>query len=312
MKAIYMERFGAPDVLTYGDRPDPVTAADEVLIDVAAASVNAADWKQRRGSYADLAFPHVLGRDVSGTVAAVGDTVTNFRPGDEVFAVSLQGSEGGYAEKIALKERIVGRKPASVSHVEAAAMALTGLTAVSALEETLQLQAGETILIQGGAGGVAGFAIQLAKHIGARVITTASRANHAYVRSLGADEVIDYNTADFTQVVKNCDAALDTIGGEVAERTLSVLNPGGRAAFIGGPAPTSKRPDLRALKPPVTRSTERMNRVADLIDAGAIRPPEITVYRLDQAAEAHNVSESRHFRGKRRCGPRAGAAVHSG
>src|SRR4051795_10717926 len=102
MKAIYMERFGAPDVLTYGDRPDPVTAADEVLIDVAAASVNAADWKQRRGSYADLAFPHILGRDVSGTVAAVGDTVTNFRPGDEVFAVSLQGSEGGYAEKIAL------------------------------------------------------------------------------------------------------------------------------------------------------------------------------------------------------------------
>jgi len=145
---------------------------------------------------------------------------------------------------------------------------------------------------------VAGFAIQLAKHIGARVITTASRANHAYVRSLGADEVIDYNTADFTQVVKNCDAALDTIGGEVAERTLSVLNPRGRAAFIGGPAPTSKRPDLRALKPPVTRSTERMNRVADLIDADVIRPPEITVYRLGQAAEAHNVSESRHFRGK--------------
>ena len=298
MKAVYIEQFGGPGVLTYGDRPDPEPAEDEVLIDVAAASVNAADWKQRRGSYADLTLPHILGRDVSGTVAAVGGAVTTFRPGDEVFAVSLQGLEGGYAEKIALKERIVGRKPATVSQVEAVSMALTGLTAVSALEETLQLQPGETILIQGGAGGVAGFAIQFAKHLGARVITTASAANHAYVRSLGADEVIDYNTADFVQLVKDCDAALDTVGGEVAERTLLVLKPGGRAAFVGGPAPTPKRPDLRALKPPVARSTEQMNRVGALIDAGVIRPPEITVYSLDQAAKAHKVSESRHFRGK--------------
>jgi NADPH:quinone reductase-like Zn-dependent oxidoreductase len=260
--------------------------------------VNAADWKQRLGSYADLVLPHVLGRDVSGTIAAIGAAVTTFRPGDEVFAVSIQGLEGGYAEKIALKERIVGRKPTVVSHVEAAAMALTGLTAVSALEETLQLQSGETILIQGGAGGVAGFAIQFAKHIGARVITTASAANHAYVRSLGADDVIDYNTVDFAQVLRDCDAALDTVGGEVAERTLLVLKPGGRAAFIGGPAPEPKRPDVRALKPPVKRSTERMNRVADLIDAGVVRPPEIKTYSLDQAAEAHQLSQSRHFRGK--------------
>jgi NADPH:quinone reductase-like Zn-dependent oxidoreductase len=298
MKAVYIERFGGPEVLTYGDVPDPVPSADEVLIEVAAASVNAADWKQRSGSYADLVFPHILGRDVSGTVAAVGAAVTTFRPGDEVFAVSMQGLEGGYAEKIALKSSIVGRKPAGVSHVEAAAMALTGLTAVSALEETLQLQPGETILIQGGAGGVAGFAIQFAKHLGARVITTASAANHAYVRSLGADEVVDYNEVDFTQVVKDCDAALDAVGGEVAERTLLVLRPGGRAAFIGGPAPTPKRPDIRALKPSVTRSTERMNQVADLIEAAAIRPPEIKLYSLAQAADAHRVSEARHFRGK--------------
>jgi NADPH:quinone reductase-like Zn-dependent oxidoreductase len=214
MKAVYIEQFGGPDVLTYGDRPDPEPAKDEVLINVAAASVNAADWKQRRGSYADLALPHILGRDVSGIVAAVGETVTTFRPGDEVFAVSLQGREGGYAEKIALKEGIVGRKPTNVSHIEAAAMALTGLTAVSALEETLQLQPGETILIQGGAGGVAGLAIQFARYLGARVITTASAANHAYVRALGADAVIDYNTADFVQLVRDCDAALDTVGGE--------------------------------------------------------------------------------------------------
>jgi NADPH:quinone reductase-like Zn-dependent oxidoreductase len=298
MKAVYIERFGGPEVLTYGDLPDPVPAEDEVLIDVAAASVNAADWKQRLGSYADLDFPHILGRDVSGTVAAIGAGVTSFRPGDEVFAVSLQGLEGGYAEKIALKEQIVGRKPTTVSHVEAAALALTGLTAVSALEETLQLQPGESILIQGGAGGVAGCAIQFAKHIGARVITTASPANHAYVRSLGADEVIDYNKVNFVQTVNNCDAALDTVGGEVADRTLLVLKSGGRAAFIGGPVPQPKRPDVRALKPPVTRSTERMNRLADLIDVGAIRSPEIKVYSLDEAAEAHQLSQSRHLRGK--------------
>ena len=298
MKAVYIERFGGPEVLTYGEVPDPIPAEDEVLIDVAAASVNAADWKQRLGSYADLDLPHILGRDVSGTIAAIGAAVTTFRPGDEVFAVSIQGLEGGYAEKIALKERIVGRKPTTVSHVEAAAMALTGLTAVSALEETLQLQRGETILIQGGAGGVAGFAIQFAKYIGARVITTASPPNHAYVRSLGADDVIDYNKVDFAHVVRDCDAALDTVGGEVAERTLLVLKPGGRATFIGGPAPEPKRPDVRALKPPVKRSTERMNRVADLIDTGAVRPPEIKTYSLDQAAEAHQLSQSRHFRGK--------------
>jgi NADPH:quinone reductase-like Zn-dependent oxidoreductase len=298
MKAVYIERFGGPEVLTYGDVPDPVPAADEVLIDVAAASVNAADWKQRLGSYADLVLPHILGRDVSGTIAAIGAAVTTLRPGDEVFAVSIQGLEGGYAEKIALQERIVGRKPTTVSHLEAAALALTGLTAVSALEETLQLKSGEIILIQGGAGGVGGVAIQFAKHIGARVLTTASSANHAYVRSLGADDVVDYNKVDFVQVVKDCDAALDTIGGEVAERTLLVLKPGGRAAFIGGPAPEPKHPDVRTLKPPVTRSTERMNRVADLIDAGVVRPPEIKVYSLDQAAEAHQLSQSRHLRGK--------------
>lgn len=298
MKAVYIERFGGPDVLTYGDRPTPTLADDEVLINVKAASVNAADWKQRRGSYPNLTFPHTLGRDVSGTVAAVGANVTTYRSGDDVFAVTMQGVEGGYAEQIALKAGIVGRKPTGLSHEEAAAMALTGLTAVSAIEETLQLKSGETILIQGGAGGVAGVAIQLAKHLGAHVITTASAANHAYVRSLGADEIIDYNEADFVEVAKDCDAALDTVGGEMGERTLLVLRPGGRAAFIGGPPPQAKADGILVLKPPVRRSAEGMNRVADLIDAGAIRPPEIRVFALSEAAEAHRISEARHFRGK--------------
>ena len=184
--------------------------------------------------------------------------------------------------------------------MNAAALALTGLTAVNAIEDTLKLKRGETVLIQGGAGGVAGFAIQVAKHLGARVITTTSAANRDYVKSLGADEVIDYNKDDFTKIVSGCDAVFDTVGGEVAEKSFAVLKPGGRAAFIasGAQAPKPERSDVTALRPPVPRSRAAMERVAQLISTGAVRPPEIKLYRLSQAAEAHRLSESRHFRGK--------------
>jgi NADPH:quinone reductase-like Zn-dependent oxidoreductase len=179
-------------------------------------------------------------------------------------------------------------------------LSLTGLTAVNSVEDTLKLKRGETILIQGGAGGVAGFAIQFAKHLGARVITTTSAANRDYVKALGADEVIDYNKDDFTKLVSGCDAVFDTVGGDVAEKSFVVLKSGGRAAFIasGMEAPKPNRPDVTALRPPVPRSRAAMERVGQLISSGAVRPPEIKLYRLAQAAEAHRLSESRHFRGK--------------
>ena len=192
MKAAFIERHGGPEVLTYGDLPDPTAGPGEVVIDIVAASVNGADWKVRVGDYKQSKFPYVLGRDFSGVISAVGAGVADLRLGDAVFGVCEAGQEGAYAEKIAVKAAIVAKKPAALSHVDAAALALTGLTALSAIEDTLKLKRGEIILIQGGAGGVAGFAIQLAKHIGARVITTASAANCAYVQSLGADEIIDY------------------------------------------------------------------------------------------------------------------------
>jgi NADPH:quinone reductase-like Zn-dependent oxidoreductase len=175
-----------------------------------------------------------------------------------------------------------------------------GLTALSALEDTLKLRPGETILIQGGAGGVAGFAIQLAKHIGARVITTASAANHDYVRSLGADEIIDYNAVDFTKVATNCDAVFDTVGGDVAQRSFAVLKPGGRAAFIasGAQAPKPSRDDVSSLRPPVGRARRHLERIVDLVQARAVQPPEIKLYPLSEASDAHRLSESRHFRGK--------------
>jgi NADPH:quinone reductase-like Zn-dependent oxidoreductase len=300
MKAAFINQHGGPEVLKYGDLPDPVAGPGEVVVDIFAASVNAADWKSRSGGYGQMKFPYVLGRDFSGVVSAVGPGVDDLRIGDEVFAVCETGQEGAYAEKIAIKAAIVAKKPTSLSHVEATAVALTGLTALSAIEDTLKLKHGETILIQGGAGGVAGFAIQLAKHIGARVITTASAVNHAYVRSLGADEIIDYNACDFTKVVSNCDAVFDTVGGEVAQRCFVVLKLGGRAAFIasGAQAPQTTRSDVTSLRPPVGRARAPLERIAQLLLQGVVRPPEIKLYRLSQAAEAHRVSESRHFRGK--------------
>ena len=303
MKAAFFERFGGPDVLQYGDLPDPIATEGEVVVDVHAASVNAADWKFRGGQYgrhAEVKFPQFPGRDFSGVVGALGSGVSDLRVGDAVFGVIAAGKEGTYAEKIAITAAIVAKKPERLSHVNAAALALTGLTAVNSIEDTLKLNRGETILIQGGAGGVAGFAIQFAKYLGARVITTTSTANVAYVRRLGADEVIDYTKDDFTRVVKNCDAVFDTVGDDVAVKSFAVLRPGGRAAFIasGAQPPKPERSDVTALRPPVPRSRQAMERVAQLFTEGAVRPPEVKLYRLSQAAEAHRLSEARHFRGK--------------
>src|SRR5262245_30155662 len=257
MKAALFMQPGGPEVLQYGDMPDPVAGIGEVVVDVYAASVNGADWKVRAGSYNSPIphFPYVLGRDFSGVVAGLGQGVTDFKVGDPVFGVCDVGQEGAYAEKLAIKAAIVARKPDELSHAECAALSLTGLTALVSIEDTLELQRGETILIQGGAGGVASFAIQLAKHLGARVITTASAANREYVLELGADEVIDYRTTDFARAVSNCDAVFDTVGGDVATRSFAVLRPGGRAAFIasGASAPVAPRPELRSLRPKVGR-----------------------------------------------------------
>ena len=300
MKAVYIEKFGGPEVLQYGDLPDPSAGPGQIVVDTHAASVNGADWKVRAGSYAQATFPLVLGRDFSGVVGAVGAGVTDLRVGDEVFGVLEAGRDGTYAEKIAIGAGIVAKKPSELSHVDAAALALIGLTASVAVEDTLKLKAGETILIQGGAGGVAGFAVQLAKHIGARVITTASTANLAYVRGLGADEVIDYKTTDFRQVVSNCDAVFDTVGGEVASRSFAVLKPGGRAAFIasGAQAPKPDRSDVTSLRPAVGRDRPHLERIVELYRKGAVRVPPVKLYSLADAAQALRVSESRHLTGK--------------
>ena len=301
MKACFIRKFGGPEVIEYGELPDPAPAAGEVLVDIHATSINAADWKMRAGQYpAKIDFPHVLGRDFSGVVAALGKGAGDFKVGDAVFAVCEVPREGAYAEKIAIRQEIVARKPGELSHVQCAAIGLIGLTASISIEETLKLKAGETILIQGGAGGVAGFAIALAKHLGARVITTASMANHSYVRSLGADQVIDYRAQDFTKLVSGCDAVFDTVGGDVTTRSFAVLRAGGRLASVaaGGAAPASPRPDVTSLRPQVGRDRPHLERVAKLVAQGIVPLPAIVEYPLASAADAHRVSEARHLRGK--------------
>lgn len=300
MKAAFFMKNGGPEVFQYGDLPDPVPQPGQVLVDLHAASVNAADWKTRSGFNAPTkTFPYVPGRDFSGVVSALGEGVTDFKIGDEVFGVTEQTGEQCYAEKLAINAAIVSKKPTSLSHVDAAAVGLIGLTAIVAIEETLKLKLDETILVQGGAGGVASFAVQLAKHLGARVITTTSAANAEYVKSLGADQVIDYNAQDFTKVVSGCDAVFDTVGGDVTTRSFEVLRSGGRMATIAmRTAPAAPRSDLASLKPQVGRSRAHLERIASLVTSGAVRVPEVKLYSLAQAADAHRLSEGRHFRGK--------------
>ena len=216
-----------------------------------------------------------------------------------MFGVTDQGIEGAYAEKIAIKAAIVARKPATLGHTEAAALGLVSLTALTAIEDTARLKAGQTILIQGGAGGVAGFAVQLAKHLGATVITTASAGNLDYVRGLGADRAIDYNAEDFTKIGPICDVVFDTVGGaSVRAGSYAVLKPGGKLVWIAPAPEAAHRTDVETLKPDVKRDRAHLERMLALLAAGAIRPPAMMRYKLADAAEAHRVSEARHPKGK--------------
>lgn len=301
MKAVLLTNHGGPEVLRLGEVADPTAGPGEVVADIHAASINAADYKVRLGGPGhNLKFPHILGRDFSGVISVLGPGVNDFAVGDAVFGVTDQGIEGCYAEKIAIRAAIIAKKPDRLGHAEAAAMGLTSLTALWALEDTARLRPGETILIQGGAGGVAGFAIQLARHLGATIITTASARNHDYVRSLGADRAVDYNTEDFATTVRDCDVVFDTVGGEVQVRSYAVLKAGGRLVWIAAAPPgfQPSRKDVEVLRPDVKRDRAHLQRMLALYETGAVWPPAITRYDLADAAEAHRVSEGRHLQGK--------------
>ena len=235
MKAVQIDRHGGPEVLQYRDIAEPVAGPGQLLVEVYAASANPGEVKVRKGlrpEFLKSGFRHPMGRDFSGVVREAGAGVTEFKPGDAVFGVLPLGVEGTAAEAIAVDASIAAIKPDALSHVDAVAQALTGLTALYAMEDAGAVAKGETVLIHGGAGGIGSYAVQYARYRGARVITTASPHNHQYVKSLGAHEAIDYHRDDFTRIGLICDVVLDSIGGEVQRRSLSVLKPGGRLVII--------------------------------------------------------------------------------
>jgi NADPH:quinone reductase-like Zn-dependent oxidoreductase len=296
-----MTGFGGREVLRNVELPDPSAGPGQVVVDIHAASVNAADYKVRAGSshYPDLEFPHILGRDFSGVVREVGPG-TWLTVGDEVFGVCERGTDGGYAEQLAIPAAIVARKPRNLSHVEAAAAALAGLTALYGIEEVGRVGPGQQVLVQGGAGGVGSLAVQLAKHLGATVTATASGSNEDYLRELGADHVIDYHRTDFAVGGPRYDVVYDTVGGEVQRRSAGVVLPGGKLVYCAaGPEATApSRLDIEVLNPAVVRDHAHLDRLRDLLETGALRPPAITEFPLSEAAAAHEISEGRHLRGK--------------
>ena len=300
MRVIEIFEYGDPNVLKIGERPDPKAGPGEVVVDIHAFSINAADWKNRRGrSNFDLKLPHVLGRDFSGVVSACGPDV-RFDLGDNVFGVCLARLEGAYAEKIVVPADQVTYVPKGLSHVEAAAIGLAGLTAQVSIVDCLQLKAGEKVLIQGGAGGVGGMAVQIAKAAGALLGVTGRFENHDYLRLLGADVVIDYRSENVVEKFGDCDAVFDCVGPATVETTFAALCLEGRAAFIGmgRTAPTPPRKGVKSMIPDVHRSRARIERVAALFETEAFRPPVISTLPMADVVKAHVLSEAGHVRGK--------------
>jgi NADPH:quinone reductase-like Zn-dependent oxidoreductase len=303
MKAITQETFGGPEVLQLTEVPRPEPRMGQVLVRVHAAGVNPTDfWHRGTGGLQGRIVP--LGWDVSGVVEATGPGVTLFAPGDEVFGMPRQPEPAGaYAEYLAAPARHLARKPAGISHAEAAALPLVSLTAWQALVDVAGVRPGQRVLVHAAAGGVGHVAVQIAKALGAEVIGTASAAKHAFVRGLGADRVVDYTTEDFAEVVSGVDVVLDTIGGEYGPRSLRTLRPGGIVVSLASPAEAALSPiaaaqGLRAVFMVVEADHAGMRAIADLVSRGRLRPALDTVLPLQDAAKAHELGERRATTGK--------------
>ncbi|MCI0157097.1 NADP-dependent oxidoreductase [Leifsonia shinshuensis] len=313
MKALVLTSYKKP--LTVGERPEPVVGPHDVLIDVHAAGLNQLDEKLRAGDFTQLvplALPATLGHDVAGVVAEVGSEVRSFAPGDPVYGRVRDGRIGTFAERVAADESDLAHVPAALTMVEAASLPLVALTAWQALVVRTEVRPGQKVLIHAGAGGVGSIAIQLAKHLGARVATTASAANAEFVASLGADVVIDYRSEDFEQQLTGYDVVLDSVGGENLMKSLRVLRPGGRAVGLAGPPdPAFARqlglnPVLRAGIAAISRSVrhaartagvdysflwmsangDQLREISGLVESGAIRPIVGRVVSFDAIPEA--------------------------
>ena len=303
MKAIRIHGRGGPERLVYEDVPQPHPGQGEVLVHVYATGVIAnelqwsATYETKTGSKRSLPIP---GHDLSGVVEEVGSGVTTISKGAAVYALTAFDRDGAEAEySIALPSELAP-KPRTLDYVQAAAVPLTALTAWQALFDHASLAAGQTILIHGAAGGVGVFAVQLARWAGAQVIATASARNRDFLRELGANQIIDYTTTPFEEVVHDADIVLDTIGGDTLEHSYEVVKPGGVLVSVASPpaAEKAKAHGVRSAWFVVEPNREQLIQIGDLIDTGQIRPIIETVLPLSQARQAYEQGARGHTRGK--------------
>lgn len=303
VKAVYIEDYGSADVLQTGQLEPPQTGEKDVLIEAIAASVNPVDWKIREGylsQFLKYDFPLILGWDVAGVVARVGNAVTNYKVGDRVFSRPATERNGAYAEYVAVDEDLVAPMPSNLSFQEAASIPLAGLTAWEAIVEIAHVEAGQKVLVHAGAGGVGVYAIQLAKALGAYVATTASLKNKEFVTSLGADKVIAYDEEDFWEVLQDYDMVLDTLGNDVLKKSLDVLKEQGIVVSIAG------QPDEQELRQKKVRGEyfflqpdgAKLVRLGALFEEGKMKPVVGEVFPLNDVKKAHELSETLHARGK--------------
>lgn len=293
MRAVTQTSVGGPDVLVLADRPSPSPAAGEVLVRVKAAGINPVDAAVRAGYYPLLGEPpFTLGWDISGTVEALGQGVSSFEVGDDVFGMPrFPGQAAAYAEFAGSPASDLARKPAAVDHIEAGALPLAGLTAWQGLVRHGGLKAGQHMLIHAAAGGVGHLAVQIAKALGAYVTATASPAKLDFVRSLGADEVIDYTKDDFTEKARQIDLVLDPIGGDHADRSLAVLRDGGVLVSLLNVNDSTREKagerDIRVERMSVVPDRDGLVELARLVDAGKLRVHVAKAFPLEQAGQAH-------------------------
>jgi NADPH:quinone reductase-like Zn-dependent oxidoreductase len=300
MKAVVIHEYGRPEVARYEDAPVPVPKANEALVKVIVAGVNPADAPAVSGKYAKewgTQLPLIPGYDIAGIVVKVGAAVTKLKPGDEVYGYPLMG--GGWAEYCVVAETDAALKPKSASYSEAAAVPLAALTAWQALL-TIGLKSGQTILIQGGSGGVGSLAVQLAKLRGARVLATASTANQEFLKQLGADVAVDYTKQKFEDVAKNVDAVLDTVGGETFIRSCKVVKKGGIVCtLVGSEEPAgAKELGIRVAGLWVKPNAEQLGEIAKLIDEKKLKPVVTEELPLSDGVKALEQAETHHTRGK--------------
>lgn len=305
MKAIVIDQYGEKDVLKEREVDQPSIQEDQVLLEVHATSINPIDWKVRAGYLTDMLpfeFPIILGWDAAGIIVEKGSNVANFEVGERVFTRPATTRQGTYAEYVPVDENLLAKMPASMSFEEAAAIPLAGLTAWQCLVDFGGVKKDDKVLIHAGAGGVGTFAIQIAKSLGAYVATTASEENEEFVKSLGADQVIHYKTEDFSQILRDYDFVLDSMGGEVQSNSYKVLKPKGKLVSIAAPPneEEAQKYEVEAGFLWLDPKGEQLQKLADLYESGKLRPIIGETFDFNEQAlqAAHELSETHHARGK--------------